>query len=688
MLKKIILKSCFLLCCVSFIYAAPNDSLPEVSTSNNLPNPTIGLGIGMLKYYGDINDAQYGNPLISRIGYDLHVKQPLNDFLTFKFYVLFGKLSANERSIERNLNFESKITAGGFAAIYNFDHILPKDRILNPFVSVGIESIEFNSKTDLYDQNGNKYHYWSDGSIRDIDENAPNASQSVVIQRDYTYETDMRELNEDGFGKYPERAFAVPIGVGAKMHMSKHLEFTISSTLHFTFTDYLDNVSDESTGERIGLREGSKRNDRFLMTSVALSYTFQKHKKHTEIKNTRDKEYIDYAMYDNEDEDNDGVIDFIDECPWTPEGVEVDEKGCPLDMDKDFVPNYKDDELESRPNVPVTRQGVELTDEMIYQRYLAFMDSTGIFADVESRLVAGEKSKKKSYKVQIGSFTTGVDPEMVDRFLSIPDVNLTTFGDSLTVFTVGNYNNLPEAIKRKIELTEQGVDGALIVSQKGKDGPIEYVGDEANNMTVDNELVNELTSKETLFRIQLGAFSKKQPFSIFNGLKNVLEIKGNDGLYKYVYNKSFNSMEEAATSKVDLLVEYGLTDAYIVAYNSGERISLKEAGVNTTAEEKDFIQPTNTSTNNKEVKLKIQLGIYKNQLPIEVLSKFMELESIDQVTLSNGLTRYTSGEFTNFNEAEAFKNELIEKGFGGAFIIALKGEQLISLDDAKQSLEE
>ena len=47
--------------------------------------------------------------------------------------------------------------------------------------------------------------------------------------------------------------------------------------------------------------------------------------------------------------DGDGVIDFDDECPWTPAGVEVDEKGCPLDKDGDFVPNYKDDELENSP---------------------------------------------------------------------------------------------------------------------------------------------------------------------------------------------------------------------------------------------------------------------------------------------------------------------------------------------------
>ena len=42
------------------------------------------------------------------------------------------------------------------------------------------------------------------------------------------------------------------------------------------------------------------------------------------------------------DEDNDGVADRKDECPATPVGVAVDEKGCPLDRDADGVADYLD----------------------------------------------------------------------------------------------------------------------------------------------------------------------------------------------------------------------------------------------------------------------------------------------------------------------------------------------------------
>jgi OOP family OmpA-OmpF porin len=43
------------------------------------------------------------------------------------------------------------------------------------------------------------------------------------------------------------------------------------------------------------------------------------------------------------DQDKDGVTDDKDECPDTPLGVQVDEKGCPKDSDKDGIPDYKDD---------------------------------------------------------------------------------------------------------------------------------------------------------------------------------------------------------------------------------------------------------------------------------------------------------------------------------------------------------
>lgn len=43
------------------------------------------------------------------------------------------------------------------------------------------------------------------------------------------------------------------------------------------------------------------------------------------------------------DTDKDGVPDYLDKCPDTPKGVKVDKDGCPLDSDKDGIPDYLDE---------------------------------------------------------------------------------------------------------------------------------------------------------------------------------------------------------------------------------------------------------------------------------------------------------------------------------------------------------
>ncbi len=42
------------------------------------------------------------------------------------------------------------------------------------------------------------------------------------------------------------------------------------------------------------------------------------------------------------DSDGDGVYDYLDQCPGTPKGLEVNNAGCPLDSDSDGVYDYKD----------------------------------------------------------------------------------------------------------------------------------------------------------------------------------------------------------------------------------------------------------------------------------------------------------------------------------------------------------
>lgn len=57
------------------------------------------------------------------------------------------------------------------------------------------------------------------------------------------------------------------------------------------------------------------------------------------------------------DRDGDGVYDDVDECPQTPPGLDVDERGCPIDSDGDGIPDYMDRCAMTPVGVPVNEDG-------------------------------------------------------------------------------------------------------------------------------------------------------------------------------------------------------------------------------------------------------------------------------------------------------------------------------------------
>ncbi|MDP2268490.1 MAG: OmpA family protein, partial [Deltaproteobacteria bacterium] len=60
------------------------------------------------------------------------------------------------------------------------------------------------------------------------------------------------------------------------------------------------------------------------------------------------------------DSDKDGVPDYLDKCPGTPAGVKVDKNGCPLDSDGDGVPDYLDKCSGTPAGVKVDKDGCPL----------------------------------------------------------------------------------------------------------------------------------------------------------------------------------------------------------------------------------------------------------------------------------------------------------------------------------------
>lgn len=673
---------------LQFVFAQDEEVSAPETQKGMVFKPMIGLGVGMFTFYGDVTRGQKTNhPIVSRLGYDLRVTQALTPHFDMYFHVLFGKLGANERADARNLNFESTLRSGGLGLSYNFHHILKEDRVIDPYISVGFESFEFLSKTDLQDAYGSTYYYWSDGSIRNMDENDPNAKKEAkVIQRDYVYDTDVREqsIKLDGAKNYAERSFAIPFGIGANLHTTDRIKFRIGTAYHLTFTDYIDGITSESVGDR----KGDAKNDAYLYTSFNVNYALSYEKE-----SPFDESYgdVDFLAIDMGDEDGDGVIDFKDMCPHTPEGEIVDEKGCPQDTDGDGVADHLDKEEGTADSLFADADGIGLTDEELEKRWRMYMDSTGAYAKHETSTFVSdriEKKGKKSYALRYEGVTEEIPAEVADLFLSYTNTK-TIEEDGKTIFEVGDYDNLPEAIRRALDLQASGVTGADIIEKDGEGSSTKVsdqeIAEAASNAGIDIGQQLNKEEGELLYRIQLGAFSRPLSQNVFDNIPDLVYYKGDDGLTRY-YTGAFATYQEAAKRKIDIVAD-GFSGAFVVPLKGGTKVPLSKTGSATPVNDNTNVDEHSTVNSTKSnLKFKVQIGAYNKQIPTDILEKFMSLGSVEQRKTDEGITKYVVGSFNTPEEAKAYKDEILEQGYSGAFLVGEFNGKIIPIDEALQLL--
>lgn len=707
---------------------------PDNDTLNNPPQlgdifkPTIGLGAGTLSYFGNIYSKGHRLQSVtqSRLAYELNLSQPLTNCLYLNFYVMFGQLGANERSAipDQNKNFQSQIRLGGLQLMYDFSNFIKKQNNIRPYILTGFEGFEFLSKTDLYDKHGNKYYYWNDGSIRNMAQGSVGSQSATTLVRDYTYDSDVREMNQNGYGKYRESSWSVPVGAGFTMNAGEHIKFRMGATMHFTFTNHIDGV-------------GSTKNDKFLAFTASVHYDlFTRKKDKADTLPSDHYEGVDFLAIDNGDEDGDGVKDFDDMCHGTPAGAKVDAKGCPVDDDKDLVGDYKDEELPTPAGMVANEKGVGMTDADFQKWYDNYYDSTGINA-VTVEVINPDQindqnnnpiKKGKEFTVELVRYQGGIPSDEMAYLLSIGDVRSFTIGDTTVVYTAGSFADVRKAVARRDEFKTEGLKSAKVGAFKGEVyTPLteeelakeialagtqpsttitttEDVNKENNNAsTTENKGNTNVTSntgnntgsenglgttKQVIYRVQLGAYKNKLSPSVFKQAGKILELKTEDGYYKYS-SGSYKTLADAAAHKAELVYE-GYEDAFIAAYQNGKRVALNTVGA--TYSNKNYKENLNESSNTGStidkslVSFKVQLGIKKpDDTSLDEQAK--DLKDVAKQPTISGLVRYTVGNFKNANEATQYKNTLTEKGFTGAFVIATFKGEIISMQEALELLK-
>lgn len=370
--------------------------LQRVDTIENpIYKPVISLSYGALNFIGDVRNS-YRMPIVGNPAGKLNVTTFIDNrhFFAANFYFMTGVLTGNERSvtdISRNLNFSSNIFAIGVSARYHFGHIIPEDVLIKPYIALGFEQLNFNTDGDLEDQDGRPYHYWSDGTIRSIAEGTSGSALPLV--RDYRYDTDLRSNEKINYklGDYSTRSAAIPFEIGFRLDISDRVGVSIGTEYHFTFTDFIDNVSSEGTHIA-----GNRAKDAFLFTQATLHFDMFSDPTTRTVELLYADVELDPIFY--ADEDGDFVLDVADRCPGTPYGVVTDTTGCPLDGDGDGVPDYLDKEQDTRSGAWVDDQGITIDEDKLISRLgrgeaLKREDLAAYMALYEDRFKAREVSE-------------------------------------------------------------------------------------------------------------------------------------------------------------------------------------------------------------------------------------------------------------------------------------------------------
>ncbi len=217
-----------------------------------------------------------------------------------------------------------------------------------------------------------------------------------------------------------------------------------------------------------------------------------------------------------------------------------------------------------------------------------------------------------------------------------------------------------------------------------------------------------------MYRVQVGAFSKPVAESVFNEFTPVSAEKRSNGII--VYMAGYFEGNSKAYDAQKSIRNIGYSDAFVVAYCGGKRITLAEAKrleetnactpiqINELAiqapapkdttkimiTELDYYKgigaaqafPVETK---KGLFYTVQLGVYNKPVSKATLK---EMSPLITKRLPNGQIRYSAGVYVSIEEALPKRKQAFDKGISDAYITAYYNGERISLAEAEKLLQE
>jgi cell division protein FtsN len=616
--------------------------------------PMFSFGTAYHSFQGDIMGPT-ANSLLGNMGYRAGMRLNLSEYVDAS--LLFSNTSLFEKNDDES--FKSNVDAIGLHFGYVLNSVFKQSRI-SPYLNAGLQSLSFKTLNET--------------------------SQSDWTDR--------------------ESIIAIPLGLGLRLNISERID--LDATINYTIA--LGDI-DKSEEENA---------DKFVSANFTIHYDLFTPKPKENIY-FDDSYYADvnFKVMDVEDEDSDLVADVDDYCPKTPIGVKVNQFGCPLDTDNDGIPDYIDQEKNTLKGAVVDEKGVQLTDDKYRSMYSDYEAASREYANfyneneikrenyktTDAYLIAKANAFNKAYnngevfdntvkglkyKVKIGAFSDVVPANVINKYLSLDDLESIPQDDGMVIYAVGTYNSLEDALGREYELEAKGFDDTYILVDNN--GSVSNYVIPVSDPVIDEEEVVVLpdveeveiekiseekpvvSSNETTYRIQIGAFDKELSDKVFEGVDNVVSFSGKDGLVRYMAG-SFTEYKEAINYQAQMKAR-GFEDAFIVTFKNGERISLNVAiKTERTSSKAEVVVGQEIPKSN--IEFMVQILVAKESLSAEDLTKMGKLGNIDKEAKGEEMYRYFTGSFTSLEDANIRLSEAKSAGYMDAFIFAkLEGERI------------
>jgi len=154
--------------------------------------------------------------------------------------------------------------------------------------------------------------------------------------------------------------------------------------------------------------------------------------------------------------------------------------------------------------------------------------------------------------------------------------------------------------------------------------------------------------------------------------KFLLSEKGQDQIAYAIY-KALRDYKNQIENKP---AEQEQEDTLLVS-NQGSNV-VKNTGTENPVSERNIVETPDPDA----VAFRVQFAIYPDSKPLD--SKIFNGIKDVQVYFHIGSYKYTSGNFNNIDDALLLRKEMISKGYKDAFIVAFKGKNRITIDEAKR----